>query len=235
MPSKTYIGDELEIFAKAENWKSYFSRFIIPHLGKNVLEVGAGIGATTAIFAGLPRKSWLCLEPDLTLLARVEAKIAQGELPSFCRVQNGTISDLDADSRFDSILYIDVLEHIEKDRAELAQASRYLRAGGKIIVLSPAYQSLYSPFDKAIGHFRRYDKKSLAKISPPKCNIIKLIYLDSVGAFLSFANRLFLRQNNPTDTQIRFWDQRIVPVSRVADKLLGYRTGRSILAVWEKE
>jgi hypothetical protein len=65
--------------------------------------------------------------------------------------------------------------------------------------------------------------------------IIKLIYLDAVGVFLSFANRLFLRQNNPTDAQIQLWDQRIIPVSRVIDPLLGYRTGRSILAIWEKE
>ena len=235
MPSKNYIGDELEIFAKAENWKSYFSRFITPHLGEHVLEVGAGIGATTAIFAGVPYKSWLCLEPDATLLAQVEEKIARGTLPASCHTQNGIVPDLDLGARFDSILYIDVLEHIEKDRYELVQASQFLDAGGKIIVLSPAYQSLYSPFDKAIGHFRRYDRKSLAEISPPKCKMVKLIYLDAVGVFLSFANRLLLRQNNPTDAQIQFWDKRIIPISRVIDPLLGYRTGRSILAIWEKE
>ena len=150
MPSKNYIGDELEIFAKAENWKSYFSRFITPHLGEHVLEVGAGIGATTAIFAGVPYKSWLCLEPDATLLAQVEEKIARGTLPASCHTQNGIVPDLDLGARFDSILYIDVLEHIEKDRYELVQASQFLDAGGKIIVLSPAYQSLYSPFDKCL-------------------------------------------------------------------------------------
>jgi cyclopropane fatty-acyl-phospholipid synthase-like methyltransferase len=171
MPSKTYIGDELEIFAKAENWKRYFSRFITPHLGERILEVGAGIGATTEIFAKHPHQSWLCLEPDATLLAQVEAKIAQGTLPASCRTKNGIVPDLDLSARFDSILYIDVLEHIETDREELAQASRYLDTGGKIIVLSPAYQSLYSPFDKAIGHFRRYDKKNLIKISPPRSKI----------------------------------------------------------------
>jgi len=62
-----------------------------------------------------------------------------------------------------------------------------------------------------------------------------MIYLDAVGVFLSFANRLLLRQNNPTDAQIRFWDTRIIPISRRVDPLLGYRTGRSILAIWEKE
>jgi len=55
-----------------------------------------------------------------------------------------------------------------------------------------------------------------------------------VGVFLSFANRLFLRQNNPTDQQIQFWDKVIIPISRLFDPIIGYSAGRSILCVWEK-
>ena len=237
MSEENYVGDELEIFAKAENWKNYFSNFISPFLGENTLEVGAGIGATTEIFynknASFP-KNWLCLEPDAELLVELESKIKKEELPAFCSTKNGLIADLEKDALFDTIIYIDVLEHIEKDHEELLQACQHLRKGGKIIVLSPAYQSLYSPFDKAIGHFRRYDKKSLTAIAPPDAKILKLIYLDSVGVFLSFANRLLLRQNNPTAEQIQFWDKVIIPISKIIDPLIGYSTGRSILCVLEK-
>ena len=234
MAEEIYIGDELAIFAKAENWKSYFSRFISPHLGENVLEVGAGLGATTEILCNENHKSWLCLEPDGDLLAQIDGKINRQELPPSCQTQKGLVADLEKNALFDSIIYIDVLEHIEKDGEELAKASQHLKIGGKLIVLSPAYESLYSAFDKAIGHYRRYDKASISAITPPQSKILKLIYLDSLGVFLSFGNRLLLRQNNPTDKQIQFWDKVIIPISRVIDPLLGYSAGRSIICVWEK-
>ena len=140
MSEENYIGSELEIFAKAENWKSYFSRFISPLLGENVLEVGAGIGATTEILCNQSHKTWLCLEPDAELLAQVDEKIKKGILPVSCKMQRGVVADLDKEMLFDSIIYIDVLEHIEKDGEELAQASQHLKVGGKLIVLSPAKQ-----------------------------------------------------------------------------------------------
>jgi len=71
-------------------------------------------------------------------------------------------------------------------------------------------------------------------ITPPKTKIAKLIYLDSLGVFLSFANRLLLRQNNPTDQQLQFWDKAIIPISRFLDPIIAYSAGRSILCVWEK-
>lgn len=234
MVEEKYIGSELEIFAKAEKWKSYFSRFISPYLGADVLEVGAGLGATTEVLCKGEHHRWLCLEPDGTLLAEIDEKVAAGSLPVFCRSQKGSINDLNESARFDTILYIDVLEHIEKDAQELARANKHLRAGGKLIVLSPAYEKLYSPFDKEIGHFRRYDKKSLAALTPSKSKIDKMIYLDALGVLLSFANRLLLRQHTPTDRQIQFWDKRIIPLSRFLDPLVGYRAGRSVLGIWEK-
>ena len=63
----TYIGSELELFSHASNWKAYHARLIRPYLGDEVLEVGAGIGATTASLYSGNQKRWVCLEPDLAL------------------------------------------------------------------------------------------------------------------------------------------------------------------------
>lgn len=57
-----------------------------------------------------------------------------------------------------------MLEHIEADAAEMNKAAALLNPGGHIIVLSPAFQFLYNPFDKAIGHYRRYNKRMLKKL-----------------------------------------------------------------------
>jgi SAM-dependent methyltransferase len=231
--NEAYVGNELDVFAHAVRWKAYFSKFIAP-LGKKVLEVGAGIGATTSILCDGSQDEWLCLEPDKNLLAQVKLQIQSGALPASCRTQIGTVGDLEPDALFDSILYIDVLEHIEDDRGEMEQAASHLEPLGKLIVLAPAYPFLYSPFDNAIGHYRRYVRATLAMLKPPGCKEVRSVYLDSIGLLSSLANRLLLHQNVPTQGQILFWDRMLVPLSRLIDRLVGYRMGRSIITIWER-
>src|SRR5262249_4352281 len=133
------------------------------------------------------------------------------------------------------ILYIDVLEHIQDDAGELQKAVRYLKGGGHIIVLAPAHQWLYTPFDQAIGHFRRYTKTSLAALTPEYTEIVRLVYLDAIGLFASLGNRLFLKRSMPTARHVASWDKLMVPLSRLIDPLLGYAVGKSVLAIWQKK
>jgi SAM-dependent methyltransferase len=146
-------------------------------------------------------------------------------------VSIGTIRGV-AGRLFDTILYIDVLEHIEDDKAEVARAARLLRPGGRLIVLAPAYKALYSPFDEAIGHYRRYGRRSLIACSPPSCHLEKAEYLDCVGLIASGVNRAVLKQSVPALWQLMLWDKYMIPVSRVLDPLLGNRVGKSVVAVW---
>jgi hypothetical protein len=114
-----------------------------------------------------------------------------------CEVQVGTLHDVAEAFWFDTIIYIDVLEHIENDRAELVRAAGFLRAGGHLVVLAPAHQWLFSPFDAAIGHYRRYTRRTLAQLAPPELTLIRLDHLDAVGVLLSLGNRSGLRQRMP--------------------------------------
>ena len=145
----------------------------------------------------------------------------------------GTLADLPEGQRFDTALYVDVLEHIEEDRGELAGAAARLRTGGRIVVLSPAYPFLFSEFDRAIGHFRRYTKGMLRRLTPPGMRIEAEFYLDRVGMLASLANRAMLRQAQPTLRQVLFWDRVLVPLSRLLDPLTGRRFGRSVVTVWQ--
>jgi SAM-dependent methyltransferase len=234
MTEFTYIGSELELFADVENWKSYWSSQIRPFIGGNVLEVGAGIGANTRFLDPGGNQRWVCLEPDPQLVQQLTENLRQ--TPNRCRYETfcGTLQSLDTQQQFDTIIYIDVLEHIENDKDELAAAAECLSNGGRIIVLSPAHQWLFSPFDAAIGHFRRYNRSMLRSISPSGLSLERLMYLDSAGLTASAANHLLLRQSMPTKVQLRFWDRWIIPVSRVLDRLLLYSVGKSIVAVWRK-
>lgn len=230
--SFTYQGDELELFQHAKNWKTYFSHEIKPLINGNVLEVGAGIGATTLLLNDGTANKWLLLEPDEQMSTGLKKKIAAATLPANCQLQTGTINQVT--ETFDTIIYIDVLEHIDADGEELSKAAALLNAGGHIIVLSPAFQFLYNPFDKAIGHYRRYNKKMLRKISPPPLHIINNRYYDSVGYFAALLNKLLLRQKYPTIKQVLFWDRWMVPVSKITDKLFFHRFGKAIITAWKK-
>jgi SAM-dependent methyltransferase len=230
-----YIGQELELFARAENWKDYFATLLRPYLRGDVLEVGAGLGATSRRLCDGSQRTWLCLEPDPAMAAGLEAALAAGALPACCLARAGTVGTLPAEARFDAVLYIDVLEHVEDDAAELAAAARVLRRDGVLIVLAPAHAWLYSPFDRAIGHYRRYTRRSLERAAPPGLRRLTLRYLDSVGLLASAGNRFLLRRSLPTERDIARWDRLMVPVSRRLDPWLGYRIGKSVLGIWRAD
>ena len=97
--SYVYVGTELDLFAAAEQWKSYVQRQVAPYLGRQVLEVGAGHGGTTRVLCGDGPKRWVCLEPDSSLADRLIAAISAGELPDCCEARIGTLADLDDSDR----------------------------------------------------------------------------------------------------------------------------------------
>ena len=227
-----YPGDELALFQYAKHWKKYFSKQVNPYIKGDVLEVGAGIGSTTVLLNNGSAKQWLLLEPDGQMFASLQNKLDQKKLPDNCAVQKGTIDQFSIS--FDTIIYIDVLEHIEADSEELQKAASLLNQGGHLIVLAPALQHLFSPFDKAIGHYRRYNKKMMKKLTPDSLKLIQCKYYDSTGYFASLINKLFLKQKSPTLKQVTFLDSYIMPVSTITDPLLFHIFGKSILAVWTK-
>ncbi len=225
-----YMGSELEIFAHASHWKSYIQSKLRPYLVHDVLEVGAGIGGTTQALNDGTQQRWVCLEPDSKFAKKI------GSLPHLrnCEVLVGMLPDIKPQEKFDAILYIDVLEHIKEDAAELRHAAQHLKANGVIIVLAPAFPWLYTPFDAAIGHFCRYTRNSLRAIAPHGLREEKCIYLDAFGILASAGNLLFLQAPNASAGQMRFWDNYLVPISRFMDRLLAFSLGRSVLAIWRK-
>jgi SAM-dependent methyltransferase len=225
-----YMGSELEIFAHATNWKSYVHSKLHPYLVGDVLEVGAGIGGTTQVFKNGRQRRWVCLEPDSGFAEQIRSSHHLRN----CEVVEGMLPDLGPDEKFDSILYMDVLEHIEDDAGELALAAEHLKPNGAIAVLAPALPWLYTAFDEAIGHYRRYTRNSLRAVFPKDMREEECMYLDAFGVLASAGNLLFLQSPAATQGQMRFWDNCLVPISRFADGMLFHSFGRSILSVWRK-
>jgi len=232
--SYQYPGEELGLFEEARNWKRYFASHIHSYISGDVLEVGAGTAETTSYLVNADCSSWTCLEPDTNLFGIIEKKIASGILPPICTAVQASLSNLDEGMKFDTIIYIDVLEHIEDDQNELEMATQHLQAGGRLIVLSPAFMWLMSPFDHAIGHYRRYTAASLRKIKPASLVEIKIVYLESMGIPLLMVNKLFSRKSYPTKGVVKAWDRLLIPVSKLVDRLLFHRIGKTIIGIWQK-
>lgn len=229
METTNYIGDELEVFKVAKNWKNYWSSKIRPRLGERVLEVGAGIGTNTVLLVQ-NQTHWVALEPDSAQCEAISLLVDNRNV----EVIEGTLLNTPPEPLYDSVIYIDVLEHIDDDRSELENAMERLKPGGNLVVLSPAHQRLYSPFDKAVGHFRRYSKQSLLALKPRVAELEQLYYLDSVGCIASWLNAALMKSSMPTHSQVWFWDRVMVPLSRVLDPILGYRVGKTVVMVISK-
>jgi protein-L-isoaspartate O-methyltransferase len=225
---------ELPLFEGAHHWRTYWSDMIRPYVGGNVLEVGAGIGSATKVLANEAVSRWVCLEPDAENFRSLQSKVSSGQLPWQCTCHHGDLRSIGASERFDTILYIDVLEHIRDDVGELALAADRLQSGGRLVVLSPAHQMLFTEFDRAIGHYRRYSQSSLLATAPPNLRPIRIFYLDSVGMAASLGNRLLMHAAEPPEWSIWMWDRIFVPASRTIDKCLFHTVGKTVVGVWRR-
>lgn len=227
-----YVGNELDIFKHASNWKSYFSKKIGSHITGDVLEVGAGIGINAEYMANASKSysSWTILEPDNNLAEQIDSNTKALKNKE---IIHGIITDVD-DNKYDTIIYIDVLEHIEKSKQEIVLIKQKLKENGRLIILVPAYQFLYNDFDKSIGHFRRYHKNLLLNEINNEFVKERLFYLDSVSFFASLANKLILKKTTPSEGNIHFWDKILVRISKITDVLSFYTFGKSLIGVFKK-
>jgi SAM-dependent methyltransferase len=151
----------LHSLAAAPKFNRWMADTIAPYVGKRVLEIGSGIGNLTRMLA--PRRAcYVASDIDSEHLARLKTRFQHR--PNL-RVAHCDLTD-PADFEplagcMDTVVCLNVLEHVEDDRAALRNIHRSLSAGGRAIILVPHDQRIYGTLDKALGHFRRYTHEEL--------------------------------------------------------------------------
>ncbi len=127
-----------------------------------------------------------------------------------------------------------MLEHIEDDLKELKNAIQKLNSRGHIIIMVPAHQKVYSNLDKAVGHFRRYEK-DFFKNNLLGLELVNFKYLDAMGYLLYYLNRIFFKKETfPSKLKIFLWDKIFTPVTVIIDFITNYRLGKCIIAIYRK-
>jgi Methyltransferase small domain. len=223
-----YPGEELDNFDKATVWRKYIYFEIKKFISGKVLEVGAGIGSFTNNYMNMIEDITLS-EVDKDNFEIIKNKFKNHKIDITRKTTN------EINTKFDTIMYLNVLEHIEKDKEEIKTAISRLNSKGHLIILVPAHNRLYSKFDEAVGHFKRYEINFFKNLSLENCKIKKVIYLDAMGYFLYYLNKIFFSEETyPSKLKIFIWDKIFTPLTFILDKLLLNKFGKNILYIVKK-
>jgi SAM-dependent methyltransferase len=225
-------AETLEIMAAAPRYNIWQYRRIARFLGRRVCEIGSGIGNMSALLTHDRPELLLLTDPDPYYRKLLEQKFLGH--PGL-RVEALTLPDAGAAGRFgvlglDTVVALNVIEHIEEDIAAMRSMRDMLAPGGKAIVLVPALPFLYGTLDKELGHARRYSRRELgAHMEEAGLRVERLFYFNVAGIAGWFVNaRLRKVPRIPLD-QLRFFDA-MVPVLRLEDAF-PLPFGQSLVAV----
>jgi len=211
----------------------WISREISPHLGREILEVGCGIGHLTGWLLSQGRVTATDVNP--TYLQTVEEKYRDHlQLKEILIWDIGQNGPPNFEGSFDTIVCSNVLEHVENDEAVLRNFHPLLSPGGRLIIFVPALRILYNGLDRELGHFRRYQREDLSrKMEGNGFRIRHLNYFNLFGILGWFVNGTLLRKRLLSASQIRIFDK-MVPLFVGVERIIPARVGLSLIAVGEK-
>jgi SAM-dependent methyltransferase len=234
-----YVGKDLEAMSFAVNYHKWILAEFRPYLGDRIVEVGAGTGSFSALLVETAPSSLVVVEPS-GMFEALRRNLSATDGGTSVEFHNAIFADvidqIVGRGRPDSILYVNVLEHIEDDRRELELIHSALRPGGRCLIFVPALQSLYGPFDKRIGHFRRYGKRAIeTKCAEAGFKVIKSSYFDMLRVLPWWFNYRVLRLDDLRPGAVSLYDRLAVPIMKRAEGVLPVPIGKNLLVVAEKE
>ena len=226
--------------AGASNYHEWILEVFKPFLGRHLVEVGAGLGS----FSELILRHHACqtlslIEPSREMYDQLAVN-AQG-LQTNTRIEtfHGTFRDAAPSIKTrqtpDSIIYVNVLEHIMDDDGELDAIHAALAETGRVFIFVPALPWLYGAFDERVGHVRRYTKPELeTKLQRAGFRVVLSSYFDFAGIGPWWVKYCLLRSATMPPGGVRLYDRWVVPVARRLEALISPPLGKNIIAVAEK-
>jgi SAM-dependent methyltransferase len=229
--ARHYPGRDLEAMSFALNYHRWIVAQFAPYLGDTIAEVGAGSGSVSKLLLQRNVKQLFAFEPSENMFRVLAAELKQ---ETRAIAVNDFFHPRHGKQRFDAVAYINVLEHIEDDRIELANAFEALSADGHVLLFVPALAWLYSEHDKEIGHVRRYTKSGLASlVEQAGFTIVKARYFDIVGILPWYVNFVLLR-NSIGGRSVALYDKIVVPLMRRIETAIPPPIGKNVLLVGRK-
>ncbi|NOT63551.1 MAG: class I SAM-dependent methyltransferase [Acidobacteria bacterium] len=233
MQESITLTQTLTNLAELDRYNYWLYEQIAEAVGQRVLEVGSGTGNIT---------QFLVTSGRTVAATDVVPNYRRILEEAFARQLNVTVGEFNLDKAapdeytqggFDTVVCLNVLEHIENDLFALQQMRKALTVGGKLALLVPSHQFLYGEFDRAVGHFRRYDRKGLHKLLERAGFVVRQTKFFSMAAMLPwFINGRVLKRDYLPPNQADLAN-RLVPLLKL-EKLIGPPCGISLIAIAEK-
>jgi len=226
-----YFGKDLEAMSFAKNYHRWILSEFSPYLGNSVAEVGAGVGSFSSLLLKTNIRSLKAFEPSRNMYPLLQESISKDKR---AHAINDFFTRGNTAERFDSVLYVNVLEHIEDDATELSNAFEALNSNGHLLLFVPALPWLYSNLDRQLGHFRRYIKESLLDlVQHSGFYVVHARYFDMAGIIPWYINFVLLK-NKISSGSVSIYDRLVVPVIRVMEKSVSPPIGKNVLVIAKK-
>ena len=236
----SYEGTDLESMSFAVNYHRWILELFAPYMGSRLVEVGAGQGSFSELILERRPESLTLVEPSREMFPILERR-ARGWAAAAADVETrndvfaNVAEELAARRRPDSIIYVNVLEHVPDDEAELRAVHRTLPAGGRVFIFVPAFRWLYGGFDRRVAHVRRYTRPELeAKCREAGFRVLKSVYFDLPGVAPWWVKYCLLKSDEMEPGLVKIYDRLCVPLIKAAERLVPPPLGKNVLLVAEK-
>jgi SAM-dependent methyltransferase len=233
-----YVGKDLEAMSFASNYHKWILDEFRPFLGENIVEVGAGTGSFSELLLEEKPEKLNLVEPS-EMFKYLKENVSQIKTETKTKFYQAIFAqvfkEIAAEKKPDSIIYVNVLEHIEDDAAELEMIYQTLEKGGRCFIFVPALTWLYGEFDRKIGHFRRYTKLEIEeKCSTAGFKVVKSKYFDFVGIFPWYIKYKLLKSDSLEVGAVTLYDKFAVPVISLFEREITFPIGKNVLIIAEK-
>lgn len=222
----------LHSMSQTHRFNRWMADTIKPHLGDRVLEIGAGIGNLTARL--LPREQYTTTDVDALHVDALRTRFGQNPCVSVARVDVTQAADFAAlGERFDTVVCLNVLEHVEDDATAMRNLATAVRPGGRAVLLVPQGPQLYGSLDRVLGHCRRYTQPQFSElIRGAGLEIDELFDFNRAATPGWWFNGHILQREHFGKVQLKIYDS-FVWLFRSIDRILPWR-GASLIAVVRK-
>jgi SAM-dependent methyltransferase len=231
--SFAYLSTELRALSEAENYYRWISSRFAPYVGKRVIEIGAGVGTFARHLLNSTHPFELTLiEPGKNLVPVLQRRFS-GE-PGV-KVIHGYFEDVATPLSADSVVMVNVLEHVANDAMLLETIHETLAPGGTLLLLVPALSWIYGSLDEAFGHYRRYNRQCLGgQLRAVGFHIVHLSYLNFLGIVGWLLTGRVLKRRTLRSFDVRLYDSWVVPWLSKLETWWEPPLGQSLLAIARK-
>jgi glycosyltransferase involved in cell wall biosynthesis len=225
--------DILDAFSDAPNFNRWIAQTIQPHLGKHVLELGAGIGNLTRVLVPR-RRRYVATDIDREHVERLRVRLAGRPNLETAILDASRAEDyVPFHNRMDTVVCLNVLEHIKDDRAALVSMHATLQEGGRAVILVPEGQGIYNSLDEELGHCRRYSEEELRRRMTEAGFLVEaIVRFNRISRPAWWWNGRVLKRRTISRMQLRNFDRLVWLFRRIDGRLPWPPT--SIVAIGRK-